>query len=279
MLNSFLAPDTRNPETANYWPIFISTAVIMLAGTLVLILTVNEPKMSEKMRQESAAMGIDPEDENVSAEPAYVKEKLQKDVRKSMFFILISVSLWYMGYNAITSAFSKYAINALGMKESMASLILVVSVITATAAFIPIGITSSKIGRKKSILYGVVLLTAAFAVTSLYRSYSPLFFVIFAVAGIAWACINVNSLPMVLEISKSGNVGKYTGYYYTFSMAAQVITPILSGIMLERFGYFTLFPYGSVFIGLAFFTMLMVKHGDSKPPVPVTKLEVFNAAD
>ena len=279
MLNSFLAPDTRNPETANYWPIFISTAVIMLAGTLVLILTVNEPKMSEKMRQESAAMGIDPEDENVSAEPAYVKEKLQKDVRKSMFFILISVSLWYMGYNAITSAFSKYAINALGMKESMASLILVVSVITATAAFIPIGITSSKIGRKKSILYGVVLLTAAFAVTSLYRSYSPLFFVIFAVAGIAWACINVNSLPMVLEISKSGNVGKYTGYYYTFSMAAQVITPILSGIMLERFGYFTLFPYGSVFIGLAFFTMLMVKHGDSKPPVPVSKLEVFNAAD
>jgi len=279
MLNSFLAPDTRNPETANYWPIFISTAVIMLAGTLVLILTVNEPKMSEKMRQESAAMGIDPEDENVSAEPAYVKEKLQKDVRKSMFFILISVSLWYMGYNAITSAFSKYAINALGMKESMASLILVVSVITATAAFIPIGITSSKIGRKKSILYGVVLLTAAFAVTSLYRSYSPLFFVIFAVAGIAWACINVNSLPMVLEISKSGNVGKYTGYYYTLSMAAQVITPILSGIMLERFGYFTLFPYGSVFIGLAFFTMLMVKHGDSKPPVPVSKLEVFNAAD
>ena len=278
LINSFLAPDTKS-ETPNYWPIFLTTAVIMVVGTAVMIAAIREPKLVRKMREDSAAMGIDPEEAKLDIETVHKKQKLPGDVRKSMGLILVSIFLWFMGYNAVTTSFSKYAVNALGMKESQASLILMVAVIAATIAFIPVGIISTKLGRRKSIMFGIVLLTAVFGTAALYTTYSPLMYVSFALAGVAWASINVNSLPMVLEMSKGASVGQYTGYYYTFSMAAQVVTPILSGFLLDNVGFSTLLPYGAFFIALAFFTMIFVRHGDSKPVAPVSKLEAFNAAD
>ncbi len=275
-LIAFLAPDKSN---VNYWPLFLCTAGIMIAGTVVLFVTTNEPKQVKQMRQDSAAMGIDAEEAQEHIDAAPVQQKLPRDVQKSLVLILVSIALWFMGYNAITTAFSKYALKALDIAESQSALILMIANITAIISFIPVGIISSKIGRKKSILFGITVLTLVFATATFYTAYSPLMFVSFALAGIAWASINVNSLPMVLEMSKGANVGRYTGYYYTFSMAAQVVTPILSGALLEHVGYYTLLPYGAVFIGLAFFTMLMVKHGDSKPVAPVSKLEAFDSAD
>ena len=278
LINSFLAPDTTQPE-ANYWPIFITIAIIMLVGTAVLISTVREPKLVKKMREDSAAMGIDPEEAKEIDKPVTKKEKLPPDMRKSMGLILTSIFLWFMGYNAVTTSFSKYAINALGMQESQASLILMVATIAAALSFIPVGLISMKIGRRKSIMFGVVLLAAVFGSAALYTTYSPLMFVSFALAGVAWASINVNSLPMVLEMSKGASVGQYTGYYYTFSMAAQVVTPILSGYLLDSVGFSTLLPYGAFFVALAFFTMMFVRHGDSKPIAPARKLEAFDTAD
>lgn len=279
LLNGFLAPKTQNPETANYWPIFITTVGIMLIGMLVLIKTINEPKLVKKMREDSAAAGIDVEEAKKDTK-VVTKEKLPPALRTSMILILVSIFLWFMGYNAVTTAFSRYAVNVLGMEESQASFIKMVAIIAATVSFIPVGFIATKIGRKKSILFGVLLLSATFGTAAFYTAYSPLLYVTFALCGIAWACINVNSLPMVLEMSKGANVGRYTGYYYTFSMAAQVVTPILSGFLLEHVGYYTLLPYGALFVGLAFFTMLAVKHGDSKNmTTPASKIEAFNAAD
>ncbi len=278
LLNSFLAPDSKDPN-ANYWPIFIVTAGIMIIGTAALKSFLNEPKLVKKMRSDSAAMGIDAEEAKEGAELNLKKEKLPPKVRASMGLILVSISLWFMGYNAVTTAFSKYAVNALHMEESQASLILMVAIITATIAFLPVGIISTRIGRKKSILAGIVLLSAVFGTASLYTEFSPLMYVSFGLAGVAWACINVNSLPMVLEMSKGASVGRYTGYYYTFSMAAQIITPILSGALLDNIGYFTLLPYGSLFVALAFITMAAVKHGDSKPSVPAVNIESAGVAD
>ena len=100
-----------------------------------------------------------------------------------------------------------------------------------------------------------------------------------ALAGIGWATINVNSYPMVVEMASSGDVGKYTGLYYTFSMTAQVITPILSGVLLEHVSYRTLFPYAVVFAALAFCTMSQVRHGDSKPIQKKSMLENFDVDD
>jgi MFS family permease len=94
-----------------------------------------------------------------------------------------------------------------------------------------------------------------------------------------WAAINVNSLPMVVEMCKNTDIGKYTGIYYTTSMSAQIITPIVSGALLENISYRTLFPYAAVFSIASLCTMLLVKHGDSKPVKRASALENFDTVD
>ena len=139
--------------------------------------------------------------------------------------------------------------------------------LSAIIAYLPVGFIAGKLGRKKTILAGVVMLTVAFGVAGFLTADSPtmLMNAMFALAGIAWATINVNSFPMVVELCSGGSVGKYTGFYYTASMAAQVATPMLSGLLMDKLGMGVLFPYATVFVALAFVTMLFVHHGDSKP--------------
>lgn len=274
-LNAFLSSKS---DSSNNWTVFITAAVIMLIGTAILYITVKEPKLVKKMHKDSKAMGIDDKVQDIN-DLTPIEEKLPKDVRKSMGLILASIALWFIGYNAITTAFSKYSIVQLGMSESKALQILFVATIAATIAFLPVGLLSTKMGRKKSILIGIIILTSVFATATFYKSFTPIMYISFSLAGLGWALINVNSLPMVLEMSKDASVGKYTGYYYTFSMAAQIVTPIASGYLLEHVGYYTLFPYAAFFIGLASITMLMVKHGDSKPIAPKSVLESFDVED
>ena len=154
-----------------------------------------------------------------------------------------------------------------------------VATVAAIISYIPIGIIASKIGRKKTIMIGIVLLGSCFLAAGFYNSYHFTMNIFFAIIGFAWAAIGVNSYPMVVEISTAGDVGKYTGYYYTFSMAAQVVTPILSGFLLEHVSYRTLFPYAVFFTVLAFCTMCMVKHGDSKPVPKKSMLENLDVDD
>ena len=129
------------------------------------------------------------------------------------------------------------------------------------------------------ILIGVVILAACFAISGMVKTFGPLVYVLFVVIGFAWAAINVNSYPMVVEISRSADVGKYTGYYYTFSMAAQILTPILSGWLLEHVGYHTLFPYAAGMVALAFVTMLFVRHGDNRPQAARSLIEHYDVED
>ena len=117
------------------------------------------------------------------------------------------------------------------------------------------------------ILIGVSLLAASFFAAGFMNAGSPLMLmnVFFALAGIGWAAINVNSFPMVVELATGCDVGRYTGFYYSASMAAQIIAPVFSGVFLDNISMRTLFPFGTVFVVLSFITMLFVKHGDSKP--------------
>ena len=116
---------------------------------------------------------------------------------------------------------------------------------------------------------GCALLTACFAGMAVYgffaKSFAPWLYVLFVLVGFAWAAINVNSLPMVVEMCSGAELGKFKWLYYTFYMAAQVVTPILSGALLEHVGYGTLFPYAVVFAAASGVTMLFVRHGDNKP--------------
>ena len=88
---------------------------------------------------------------------------------------------------------------------------------------------------------------------------------VFILAGIGWATINVNSFPMVVELARGGDVGKYTGYYYTASMSAQIVAPILSGVLYDLIGMrYVFFAFGTAFVLFSFVTMFFVKHGDAK---------------
>ena len=156
---------------------------------------------------------------------------------------------------------------------------LLIASVAAVISYLPIGIISGKIGRKKVILAGVVLMAASYASLFFYTSYHITAVLFFMLIGIGWAAINVNSLPMVVDMCSSGDIGRFTGYYYTFSMAAQVITPIASGALLEHVSYRTLFPYSFGFMVLAFISMSFVRHGDTKPIAKGSLLEHFDAGD
>ncbi len=244
----------------NYMMYFAAVAAVMLLALLVFMLTVKEPKWAEEMRQDSVKYGID----ETIEEATTGSRKLNAAEKRSLLFILLSIVLWFFGYNAVTSKYSVYATNILH-KDYNTTLLIAQG--AAIVSYLPVGIIASKVGRKKSILAGVLTLTVAFGAASLMNSDSPtlLMNILFALAGIGWATINVNSFPMVVELASGGNIGKYTGFYYTASMAAQVATPIVSGYLMDRFGMRVLFPYAAVFVCIAFGTMLLVKHGDSKP--------------
>ena len=249
-------------DRPNYYPLFTAVGVLMIVGVIVLFFTIKENKLRKEVGVESEAAN---EDEKAVSNEANVSGPLPKDVKKSLIFILMSVAFWFIAYNAVTTAFSRYATHVWGLEGGGYADCLMIATVAAIISYIPIGAISSKIGRKRTIQIGIVLLGSCFLVAALYPTYHVTMVIFFAIIGFAWAAIGVNSYPMVVEMSKAGDVGKYTGLYYTFSMAAQVITPILSGALLEHVSYRTLFPYSVTFCVLAFITMSQVKHGDSKP--------------
>ncbi len=243
-----------------YGMFFGVVSILMILSLGIFMLTVREPRFVREMHEQSRLYGIEIEDDE-EGDPG--DRKLSAGERKSLIFILISIVLWFMGYNAVTSKYSVYADKVLSRDYNMT---LILAQAAAIVSYLPVGMISTKFGRKKTILAGVVMLTVAFAAASFLRAdSSPIVMnAMFALAGIAWATINVNSFPMVVEMCRGGDVGKYTGFYYTASMAAQTVTPYLSGLLMDHAGMTTLFPYATVFVALAFVTMLFVKHGDAK---------------
>lgn len=254
----FATSSVRN-AMMNYLPFFGVIAGVMVLALVIFRWKVREPQFASEMQEESKRLGIEDKDEDGSG-----SRRLSKAERRSLIFLLASIVLWFMGYNAVTSKYSVYATRILGKDYNLT---MIIAQAAAIVSYLPVGIISSKFGRKKTILAGVVMLTAAFLSAGFLRESSPgwLMNAMFVLAGIGWATINVNSFPMVVEMSRGSNVGKYTGIYYAASMAAQAVTPIFSGFLMDKLGLTVLFPYATVFAGLAFVTMLFVMHGDNKP--------------
>lgn len=254
-----LVPDGDHP---NYTALFVSVAALMVVAVGLLLITVRENKLREEKQALEARMGLT---EEVETKEDGSPAPLAAPVKRSLIFILMSIVFWFMAYNAVTTAFSRYAINVWGLQGGGYANCLLVATGAAMVSYIPIGIVSSKIGRKRTILIGISLLILSFGSGILFQEFHPIINLVFAITGIGWASINVNSYPMVVEMSKNADVGKYTGLYYTFSMAAQIITPVISGMFLEHISYRTLFPYAMAFSVLAFCTMMQVRHGDNRP--------------
>ena len=258
-------------KTPSYLPVFIGVALIMVLSVVMLLITTNEKKIAKQV-----ALEYPEQEEEV---PVTAEGKLDPAVKKSLVLILLSVLFWFAAYNAVTTAFSRYAVMVWGMENGGYANCLMTATVAAIISYIPIGIIASKIGRKKTILIGIALMGTCFLMAAFMPEYHPIINVGFCMIGFGWAAIGVNSLPMVVEMSKSGDIGKYTGLYYTFSMSAQIATPILSGMLLDFVSYRTLFPYAVVFSALAFVTMSMVKHGDNRPEKKKDILENFDTED
>lgn len=262
----------------NYQPLFIVVSSLMFIAIAALFLTVKEPKLAAENR----ALEAEHPEWDLAKDDGTGNEVLPAEVKRSLGFLLASIALWFMGYNGVTTWFTTYIAEVMGQSLGGASTCLLIATVGAIVSYIPVGAVASKVGRKKTILFGVVLLAACFllgfVLTTTFHSINAIMFVVFALVGLAWASINVNSLPMVVEMCKGSDVGKFTGYYYTASMAAQVVTPIVAGSLMEHISYRVLFPYAAVFVALSFVTMLQVKHGDAKAELK-RGLEAFEDMD
>lgn len=285
-------------DRPDYMPLFVSVAALMVISVGILVITISEKKIEAKVAAEikayedSTGLKVETEDtieeeqlleaeKNSSDENKgkTVKMQMPPEVKRSMAFLLASIFLWFTAYNAVTTAFSRYTKVVWHLEGGGFADCLMVATVAAILSYVPIGNLAGRIGRKRTILVGIVLMSICYFAAIFVGQYHGLVNVAFAVIGIGWAAINVNSYPMIVEMSKGSDIGKFTGTYYTFSMAAQILTPILSGFLLENVSYRTLFPYAFVFSVLAFITMTQVRHGDARPDKKKSLLENFDVDD
>ena len=190
----------------------------------------------------------------------------------SFLLILASIFMWFMGYNAVSSNLSVYTTKALNLDAGVASIISGVSMGISAIAFIPVGYMAAKLGRRKTIMIGLAMAIVSFLLIFAFvkpdsNALVPaaLFALFYLISGFGLIIINVNTLPMVVELSTDATVGQYTGYYYVATMSAQAVTPMFAGMVMDAFEDKGLFIYSAIFIALSIILMAFVKHGDSRP--------------
>jgi len=241
---------------------FLMSAVIMVAALLVLALFVREPGQSYQAYQSYQSYEIEAESKAKAEKQSF---KLTKGERNSLLLLLFAIFFWFTGYNAVETFFTLYATNALGMDGGSAAMTLSIFSLTFLIFAIPSGFIGAKIGRKKIIIIGLIGITALFVplifLSSAWAARICLFF-----GGFFWACVNINSLPMVVRLSGEDKFGTFIGYYYFFSFTSQIISPILFGFIRDIAGdYKILFLYSSVAFAAALGCIFFVRHGEEEP--------------
>lgn len=226
---------------------FAAVSVIMVAVVFLMYNLVREP-------EEIEADGEDKENGGAGKE---------KGRTLSLVFLLLAIFFWFTGYNAVETFFSIYGQEVLKVSESQTSFLFAAFSALFLVFAIPSGIIATKLGRKRLILAGIILMLAVFISLIFVRSIIPIY-VLLGIGGISWACININSYPMVVEMTANKGIGQYTGYYYFFSMLAAIVSPILFGFLKDSIGDDILFVYASIAMVIAFFFMMLVKHGEAK---------------
>ncbi len=272
LLGMVFGTDKAENALMNYTAYFSVIAGLMMLSLIIFFFSVKENKWADEAKQISEKYGLEDKEKEEAAKNG--DRHLSKGELISLILLLASVAFWYIGYNSVTSKYSVYATDVLGVGFNST---LLIAMVVAFVAFVPVAMISSKLGRRKTILVGVALLAGSFLIACFLRKGTPewVMYPIFGIAGIGWAAINVNSFPMVVELATGSDVGKYTGFYYTASMAAQAVAPVLGGVFLDWIGMEVLFPFGFVAVSVSFVTMLFVKHGDAKP----TTQDIIESAD
>ncbi len=267
-------------ESSDYIPLFSTVSIIMLFSMGYFLLVINEPNLLEKRKSDELIFATDEEDVVVDDKTESNEEKKERLV--STIFLLIAVFMWFMAFNAMTTSFSLFAEQVWKIEGGKFTVPMIFSFIAAGLLVVPVLILGKKFHRKTMILIGIIEMIVAFFLIFLFGSNingevidfsnkmfnNFYFYLVTFLIGLCysgWALININSYPMVVEMCLNSTVGKYTGYYYTASMAAQIVTPFLSGMLIEVFSMKILFLYGAVFSIISFFAMCRVLRGNVKP--------------
>ncbi len=265
--------DNPNPMLV----LFIFTSVLIFAIFVVLIKTINENAIIEEHKEE-LELG-----EKSSETESSVEETLSTGDKKNFWILIFAALFWYMGFNALETYLSLFAEKFIEGGVSTSGLMVIVMTFSSLITFMPAGNLSLKVGRKLIVLIGLVLLVVSFALFGMFASSAPislLMFLIFFV-GVGWAMINVNAYPMIVEMANKENVGTYTGYYYTSTMAAQSITPVLIGLIMTKYtkGLELLFPYASLMMAVALVIFIFFKSYKSNDSEAKKGLSAFDIED
>lgn len=259
------------PSYGSFVLLFLLLVMFMYMLLAAYMLLVNENKFVDLRYQEEAKWKVIDEEEIEDG------QKMPKAKVISFLLILVSIFFWFMGYNAVRSHLSVYVTETLLMESSGVGIINFANGLGGALALIPVGWMSGKIGRKKSTLIGFALASLAFfPCLFVTAKTSYIVGVCFVIAGIGLIIVNVNTLPMVCEMSRGSNVGKYTGYYYVASMSAQAVAPFFAGLFMDNIGENIMFAFASICILISFAIMLFVKHGDNKPTKEEIKSNIMD---
>jgi Na+/melibiose symporter-like transporter len=232
---------------------FVVGGLLMFAACLLVVLLIREPPVAQGEGQRFTLAG------SFRALLGNLKDVLAKE--KSLLGILLAILCWFVGFNAVETFFTSYAKYYLGMKESTGALILGFFSVTFMAGSLGAGFLAARLGRRRTIRIGLVVVCGTMALSLFLRSFLPLA-ALFAVGGMGWSLVNVNSLPMVVDMTTLQKVGGYTGLYYFFSQAANIIAPPAAGALIDAFGYGSLMVFASMLFVAAFFIMSLVRRGE-----------------
>lgn len=247
------------------YPFWLGSGLVILAAILVFVL-IREPKVSEEAREQPPSLLTS-------------LKTVLADADRSALRILLAIFFWFVAYNAVEAFFTLYAKNHLQLTESDGTRLLGQLSLLFVLFSLPSGYLGSRIGRRITIMIGIAVMslcmllmffTPVSTLTTLLTRLPvlgavPVVGVIMMVAGIGWACININSLPMVVDMTSLVRVGTYTGLYYLFSTLAAIAGPNINGWIIQLSGnnYSMTMVAGPLFMILAFVMMLGVRRGEA----------------
>ncbi|HKZ44661.1 MAG TPA: MFS transporter [Anaerolineales bacterium] len=246
------------------FPFWMGSGLVIVAAILVLVF-IREPKeLGEREKQ-----------------PGMLESLMEvvRDKEKSAIRIFLAIFFWFVAYNAIEAFFTLYAKNHLGMNEADGSRLLGHLSLFFVLFALVAGAIGAKIGRKITIMMGIFLLgtligimyflpveTLTIVLTKLpILGTIPVISLFLMAAGIAWAFININSLPMVVDMTITARLGTYTGLYYLFSTLAAIAGPNINGWIVQLTGnnYNAVMLISPFFMLIAFLMMAGVRRGEA----------------
>jgi MFS family permease len=228
---------------------FLFGAVVMVGALLMVILLIQEPELPHAKDEEDVGEGLVANLKIVFLNPD-----------RSGLYILLAILCWFMGYNALETWISSFGKFDLGIPVGRMSIITSGFAALFVVFAVPSGLIATRFGRKRVIMAGIGGLIAVFVLGWFINSQATLIGVLL-VAGISWAMINVNSLPMVYDVGGEARIGAYTGLYYFASSIAAIAGPQTVGFLVDLTGasYRIMFVFSAVFMVLAGLFMSQVK--------------------